>query len=127
VILFAWLRRHHATINGVLITVFTSLIFNSISDNHGNVFSEFGDIFIQLIDFKSLGGIMMLSSLVILIIFNFAFIVVSRHLNRKSFSRGFPDLMKRIPGFTKRCGTRHMPEICCFRKPSKTTTSQNAP
>lgn len=95
-ILFAWLRKHHATINGVLITVFTSLIFNSISDNHGNFFSEFDDIFIQLIDFKSLGGIMMLSSLVILIIFNFAFIVVSRHLNRKSFSRGFPDLMKRF-------------------------------
>lgn len=95
-ILFAWLRRHRATINGVLITVFTSLIFNAISDNHGNFFSEFRDIFIQLIDLKSLGGIMMLSSLVILIIFNLAFIVTSRHLNKKSFSREFPDLMKRF-------------------------------
>ncbi len=94
--LFAWLRKRRATINGVLITVFTSLIFNAISENHGNVFSEFGDIFVHLIDFKSLGGIMMLTSILGLLIFNLAFFAASHHLNKKSFSKEFPDLMRRF-------------------------------
>ena len=94
--LFVWLRKHRATINGILITVFTSLFFNAISDNHGDFFSEFSDIFVQLIDFKSLGGIMMLTSIFALLIFNLALFAVSHHLDKKSFSKEFPDLMRRF-------------------------------
>lgn len=93
---FTWLRRHRATINGILITVFTSLIFNAISDNHGNLFSEFGDIAAQIIDVSSLGGILIISSLLLLIVFNIVLTVASWQLNRKSFSKDFPDLMKRF-------------------------------
>ena len=94
--LFTWIRRHRATINGILITVFTSLIFNAISDNHGNLFSEFGDIFPQIIDINSLGGILIIVSLFFLVVFNLTFVIVSRQLNKRSFSKEFPDLMKRF-------------------------------
>ena len=94
--LFAWVRRHRSTINGILITVFTSLIFNAISDNHGNLFSEFGEIVAHIIDISSLGGILMIASLLFFVVFNLAFAFASHQLNKKSFSKEFPDLMKRF-------------------------------
>ena len=93
---FTWLRRHRATVNGILITVFTSLFFNAISDNHGNLFSEFRSIFTEIIDVHSLGGVLIVVSLFLLVVFNLVFVIVSWQLNKKSHSREFPDLMKRF-------------------------------
>ena len=73
---FTWLRRHRATVNGILITVFTSLFFNAISDNHGNLFSEFRSIFTEIIDVHSLGGVLIVVSLFLLVVFNLVFVIV---------------------------------------------------
>ena len=42
--IFQWLRRRKATINGVLITIFTSLFFNTISNSLEAFFNNPGSI-----------------------------------------------------------------------------------
>ena len=96
--LFTWLRKHRETINGIFITIFTSLVFNVISENQKNLFYEFDSLILQMFDIRSLGGILIIASLVFLIIFNTALALVSHRINRKSLSREFPDLMKRFTG-----------------------------
>lgn len=94
--LFTWFRKHRSTINGVLITVFTSLIFNIIADNHENLFTDFEVVVRQLIDFSSLSGVLISVSFLAIVVFNTLFFLVSKHLNKKTFSKEFPDLMKRF-------------------------------
>ena len=92
--LFTWLRRHRATINGVLITVFTSLIFNTISDSNGNLFRDYKRVFAQIFRIQTLSDVLTAASLVCLIIYNIIISVWIYLLNRKSVSSEFFDLMK---------------------------------
>ena len=91
---FSWMRHNRTTINGVLITIFTSLIFNTISDARGNLFSDSGRVLSQLIDTQTLSGTMTIVSLVLLVIFNAALKVLEAWLNRSTLSEDFPDFMR---------------------------------
>ena len=91
---FSWMRHNRTTINGVLITIFTSLIFNTISDAQGNLFSDSGRVLSQLIDTQTLSGTMTIVSLVLLVIFNAALKVLEAWLNRSTLSEDFPDFMR---------------------------------
>lgn len=80
--MYWWIRGHRATINGLLGTIFTGLFLNTISEARGNVFSDFGDILRQIVEFKSLSGFLTLLSLAILITFN-SFYMYMRFLFEK--------------------------------------------
>ena len=94
--LFVWFRKHRATINGILITLCSSLAFNTISDTHGNLFRDFTEILKQVFEFRSLSGFLIFSSLVILVLINLAFIITRAWLNKPSLSKEFPELMKKF-------------------------------
>lgn len=93
--LFIWLRQNRTTINGVLITIITSLIFNTISDAEGNIFVDSRKVIKQIFEFKSLSGFLTISSLSILVIFNVVFSILKYHLNRKSLYKAFPEIMRK--------------------------------
>lgn len=93
--IFVWLRRNRTTINGILITVLTSLIFNTISDAEGNIFTDFREIIKHLFALDTLSGLIMAASLILLIAFNIAFAIIKNHLNKQSLYRAFPEIMKK--------------------------------
>ena len=93
--LFNWMRTHRGTINGVLITVFTSLILNAISNSHENIFKGFREAAAHILDLHSLGGVMILASLLLLLVFNAVYLLVLRRLKRDAATDGFRELMKR--------------------------------
>lgn len=92
---FIWFRRNRATVNGILITIFTSLVFNTISETKGNIFKEYKRIATQLFQFGTLSGFLTIVSLVALVLFNVTFIIMKHCLNKNALSREFPALMKK--------------------------------
>lgn len=97
--LFNWYRRNRATVNGVLITIFTSLLFNTISDAEGNIFEDYRSISAQLFRFGTLSGFLTITSLTLFILSNAWFEVQRYHLNTNILSSEFPEFMK---GYTSR-------------------------
>lgn len=93
--IFIWLRKYRTTINGIFITIFTSLILNTISGTSGDVFKDPYRVFLQLVDFRSFSGVLTLASLILLVLFNVLLIWGINRINKKSFSREFPEFMKK--------------------------------
>ena len=94
--LFTWTRRNRTTINGVLITISTSLIFYTISEAKGNVFSDYRNIMSQLLQFRTLSGLLTIVSFFILVVFNLIFVIVRSKLSKKALSQEFPVFMKQF-------------------------------
>ena len=92
--LYIWFRKHRATVNSVLITLFTSLAVNTVSGTQGNLFKDYAKVAAQIFEFRSLSGFLTIASLAVLVVFNLAYVIAGRCLNRQSFSREFPAFMK---------------------------------
>jgi hypothetical protein len=91
---YLWSRKHRATVNGVLITVFTSLIFNTISDTEGSLLSDFGSILRHVFAIDTLSGFLTFLSLDLIIVFN-AYIHISTYIVKKrALSDELADYMK---------------------------------
>lgn len=92
---FTWIRKNRTTINGILITVFSSLILNTISDAGGNLFYEYESIITKIFEFRTLSGLLTIVSLVAFIVFNASYVIARQHFNKKTLSQAFPELMKK--------------------------------
>lgn len=91
---FQWFRKNRSTVNGVLITVFTSLFFNLISNVSDSFFDSPGVILQEILLSTSLSGILTWLSIVLLLIFNLTFIFMHKSIMRKALSNDFAEIMK---------------------------------
>lgn len=93
--LYIWYRKHRTTINSVLFTIVSSVILNIITEIQENVFDHFWLIINQILNYKTVGGFVMWTSVFLLIVSNTLFILVSHRLNKRVFQNRFYSLMKR--------------------------------
>ena len=93
--IFNWFRKYRTTINGILITIFSSLILNTISSVGGEFFVEYKSILPRVFEFRTLSGLFTIASLTALVLFNLIYVLVRHHLNKVSLSQAFPNLMKK--------------------------------
>lgn len=70
---FQWFRKNRSTINGILITVFTSVFFNLISNEAESVFESPQIIVQDILLSNTLSGILAWISIVLLVVFNLIF------------------------------------------------------
>lgn len=95
---FIWLRQNRSTINGILITILTSLVFNTISDTQGYIFKDFDRIIKQIFEFETLSGFISILTIIVLLTYNIVFVLIQHSLNKKAFFNEFVVLMKKYTG-----------------------------
>lgn len=91
---FQWFRKNRSTINGILITVFTSVFFNLISNEAESVFESPQIIVQDILLSNTLSGILAWISIVLLVVFNLIFKLMHTSITRKSLSNDFNEIMK---------------------------------
>ena len=70
---FQWLRKRKATINGVLITVFTSLFLNTISNSTETFMNHPGSVLKSIFLLDNLSGILTWGSIILFFVINIAY------------------------------------------------------
>lgn len=92
--LYSWVKRYKSTVNGVLITAFSSLLINSISGIRESIILTPKLVLMAILDFSSLHGFLTWLSFSLIIYFNAFSLILDLITKRKSYSEDFSKIMK---------------------------------
>lgn len=94
VVIVQWLRKRKTTINSVLITVFTSLLLNTISDSTETFMNHPMRVLKTIFLLDSLSGILTWGAIVLLLMINIAYCVMHKAVLKESLRDEFVEIMK---------------------------------
>ena len=92
--LYSWVKKYKSTLNGVLITAFSSLLINSISGIRDSIVLTPKLVLMAILDFSSLHGFLTWLSFSLIIYFNAFSLILDLVTKRKSYSEDFSKIMK---------------------------------
>ena len=82
--LFQWMRRRKTTINSILITIFTSLLFNTISECTESFFDNPRSILEKIFLSNNLSGILTWISIILFLVINMTYTILHKALLKVS-------------------------------------------
>ncbi len=91
--IFSTLNKNKATINGILITLSSSLLFNYLSDISESIFTDPLFVLKKLYNLSSFNCLATWLSLLILIVFNLYCHIEKKKINKETLPEGFYPLM----------------------------------
>ena len=92
--LFQWMRRRKTTINSILITIFTSLLFNTISECTESFFDNPRSILEKIFLSNNLSGILTWISIILFLVINMTYTILHKALLKSSLRNEFVQIMK---------------------------------
>lgn len=91
---YNWYRKYRSTVNGVLITILSSMVLDAITNNQENVFKDFGDILKRTFASNTLSCVLFWGSAIALAIINLMYMAERSKLEKQIFNDEFIHLMK---------------------------------
>ena len=92
--LFQWLRKRKGIINSVLITAFTSLFFNAISNSSEVFWDNPWRILRKVIFAADLNGVLAWLTLGMLVVFNAVYLIMHHMISKSALRDDFVEVMR---------------------------------